>query len=49
MPEGAELIADPDEVNSVHCVTPDEILPLSGLLVSNREFLDQIQTGAIQF
>ncbi len=49
LPQEAEPIPNPDEVESVHWVTPAEMRQLSGLLVSNREFLDQIQTGAIHF
>lgn len=41
-------VPNPAEVESVHWLTPAEMLQLPGLLDSNREFLELIQRGEIQ-
>jgi 8-oxo-dGTP diphosphatase len=38
---------NPDEVESVHWLTPEELRRLPGLLASNRQFLDAWEAGAI--
>ncbi|MCE5302716.1 MAG: NUDIX domain-containing protein [Planctomycetaceae bacterium] len=44
----AEPAANPREVHSIHWMTPDEMLRLSDLLESNREFLERIGRGEIR-
>ncbi|HEV3417478.1 MAG TPA: NUDIX domain-containing protein [Pirellulales bacterium] len=41
------LIPNPAEVESVHWLTPDELLELPDLLTSNREFLRALGRGEI--
>jgi 8-oxo-dGTP diphosphatase len=41
------LFPDPAEVESVHWLTPDELLELPDLLASNREFLHAFRRGEI--
>ena len=48
MSPDAEPVASPAEVESVHWYTPEEMAALSGLLESNRAFLDALQTGEIE-
>jgi 8-oxo-dGTP pyrophosphatase MutT (NUDIX family) len=45
--DDADLAPNPDEVESVHWYTLAEMRGLSGLLSSNRDFLDQLQQGTI--
>lgn len=40
-------VANPREVHSIHWFTPEEMLQLPDLLVSNREFLRLIESGEI--
>ena len=40
-------VPNPAEVESVHWLTPAEMLRLPGLLQSNREFLQMVQRGEI--
>jgi 8-oxo-dGTP diphosphatase len=40
---GAEPVANPSEVESIHWLTPDEMAALPDLLESNREFLDYLR------
>ena len=44
----AEPVPNPAEVESVHWITPIEMLQLPGLLPSNREFLELVERGDIQ-
>src|SRR5262245_37196758 len=39
---------NPSEVESVHWCTPDEMAVLPGLLESNRQFLEALQSGELQ-
>jgi 8-oxo-dGTP pyrophosphatase MutT (NUDIX family) len=39
---------NPDEVESVHWLTPDEIQALTGLLQSNHDFLRALAAGEIE-
>jgi 8-oxo-dGTP diphosphatase len=41
------LLPNPAEVESVHWLTPDELLELPELLTSNREFLHALRRGEI--
>lgn len=43
----AELKPNPDEVESIHWLTPSEMLGLTDLLDSNREFMHELARGAI--
>jgi 8-oxo-dGTP diphosphatase len=43
-----ELVPNPAEVESVHWLTPAEMLAERRLLESNREFLDAIAAGKIE-
>jgi 8-oxo-dGTP pyrophosphatase MutT (NUDIX family) len=45
---GEPLMPNPAEVESVHWLSPAEMLELPGLLTSNREFLERVLSGAIQ-
>ncbi len=42
------LAPNPAEVESVHWLSPAEMLELPELLASNREFLERVLSGAIQ-
>jgi len=42
------LMPNPAEVESVHWLSPAEMLELPELLSSNREFLERVLSGAIQ-
>lgn len=44
----AEPVPNPAEVESVHWLTPHEMLRLPELLESNREFLELVRRGEIQ-
>jgi len=46
--EGQHLAPDPREVESVHWMTPEEMLAQEGLLPSNREFLERLVRGEIR-
>ena len=48
MDPDAVPVANPDEVDSVHWVTPAEMAELPGLLDSNRIFLERIARGEIR-
>lgn len=41
------VAANPQEVESVHWLTPDEMAGLAGLLESNHDFLDALAAGEI--
>lgn len=41
----AELVANLAEVESIHWLTPDEMLALPELLESNRQFLESLRRG----
>jgi 8-oxo-dGTP pyrophosphatase MutT (NUDIX family) len=43
----AQLAPDPKEVESVHWCTPEEMVRLSSLLVSNHHFLQALWAGQI--
>lgn len=45
---GAVPVPNPDEVESIHWLTPDEMARLPELLPSNREFLDRVARGEIR-
>jgi 8-oxo-dGTP pyrophosphatase MutT (NUDIX family) len=45
---GAVPVPNPDEVESIHWLTPDEMARLPELLPSNREFLDLVARGEIR-
>ncbi len=47
LPPEAVPAANPDEVESVHWLTPAEMAQLPDLLASNREFLDLVARGEI--
>jgi 8-oxo-dGTP pyrophosphatase MutT (NUDIX family) len=47
LPPEALLRPDPAEVESVHWFTPAEMLALSDLLESNRQFLARLEAGEI--
>ncbi len=47
VPPGAVPAANPDEVESIHWLTPVEMAQLPGLLESNRDFLDLLARGEI--
>ncbi len=42
------LMPNPNEVESIHWLTPDEMTGLAGLLESNHDFLDALAAGAIR-
>jgi 8-oxo-dGTP diphosphatase len=44
---GEELAANPDEVESIHWFTPEEMMRLPDLLESNRRFLELTENGEI--
>ena len=46
--DGAELVPNPAEVESVHWYTPAEMAQLSDLLESNRWFLEAVAAGEIE-
>ncbi len=45
--EDAELVPNPQEVESMHWLTPEEIVGLPNLLDSNREFVDSLLRGEL--
>jgi 8-oxo-dGTP diphosphatase len=45
---GGEPLPNPDEVETVHWLTPDEMLALPQLLESNRDFLAALAAGEIR-
>ena len=45
--DDAPLLPNPDEVESVHWLTIDEMFALDDLLESNRHFLEALATGEI--
>ena len=46
--EHLPLVPNPEEVESIHWLSPTEMLALSELLESNRLFLDAVATGKIE-
>jgi 8-oxo-dGTP pyrophosphatase MutT (NUDIX family) len=44
----AEVVPNPDEVESVHWYTPHEMARLPDLLESNRDFLEALASGEIE-
>lgn len=48
LPPDERLAPNPEEVESVHWVTPAEMADLPGLLSSNRDFLEALADGRIE-
>jgi (d)CTP diphosphatase len=46
--EALELLPNADEVESIHWLSPDEMLELTELLESNRLFLEAVARGEIE-